>query len=316
MIKIVITGIGKWGENHLRIFKNLSNEGKCSLVAISDVDKNMLNAMSKKYGIAALDIDKAISSADAIIIASPASTHYELIKKCVKAGKDVFVEKPICLNLKEAAELKKLAEKQKNIVFVGLTYAYNDAFEKLEEVARNGELGRIKMIKCQRRNIMKPRSDCGVIHDYSHHDIFMCNKLFGKTPREVMASAEFLDSGHEYEAGIRLRYGDGESADIIVDWISAIRVRNVEVVGDKKSALFDDVNHQLKIADNDSGKFSFVDFNKSEEPLVRCDEAFLECVKTRQKPLTDISEGLKVFSVADAAIRSLKNKKFERVEEI
>jgi UDP-2-acetamido-3-amino-2,3-dideoxy-glucuronate N-acetyltransferase len=322
MVNIGIIGVGEWGKNHVRIFKELEFYNKCSLLKVCDRNQDYAQSVSKIFNVASTSNPENIvkdSNIDAVVVCTPASTHYELVKTALLNNKDVLVEKPICLKSEEAEELVRLAEKNNKILLVGLTYAYNNGILALKEAIEKGILGNIDLIKSQRRNIFKPRPDCGVIFDFAYHDIFIADYLLDKHPIEVNAVAKFLPNGHDYKANINLKYENNVDVDIWVDLITAPKIRMIEVVGSEKTAIFDDIKYELEFIDNKplSDYFSYGEFKLitrggttfrpvliKEEPLKQQDKHFLDCINTRRQPITNGTIGLNALIVTEAVIKS------------
>ncbi len=183
-VKVAVVGTGYWGKNLVRVFYELG-----ALSLICDTDRERLKSQAANFAKvkttqSAEEVwqDKSI---DAVVIATPASTHYVLAKQALLSKKHVFVEKPLALNIKEAGELLDLARESQRILMVGHILNYHPAVIKLKELIDQGELGRIEYIYSNRLNIGKLRSEENILWSFAPHDISVILLLLGEFPREV-----------------------------------------------------------------------------------------------------------------------------------
>jgi len=326
MIKIGLIGCGAWGKNLLRNFSNLPG---CELLSCCDKDPKQIEKLRPSYPkVEFTQDDKEIienPNLDAVVISTPPVSHFKLCKAAILADKDIFVEKPLVLEVKEGEELVKLAEEKKRILMVGHIMEYHAATLKLKEYIAKGELGKVYYLYSTRVNLGKVRDIENALWSFAPHDVSMILFLLEKDPISVTATGEcYLQKGIEDVAFMTMHFPDGVMAHIHVSWLDPHKDRKLTVVGNKKMAVFDDTRSAEKIWIYDKGIETKHDYStygeylslrfgdilipkiESTEPLkVEC-QHFIECVQNRKTPRSDGKDGLRVLKVLDAAQRSLK----------
>jgi len=326
MIKIGLIGCGAWGKNLLRNFSNLPG---CVLLSCCDENPKQIEKLRPNYPKVKFTQDqKEIienPNLDAVVISTPPASHFKLSRAAILADKDVFVEKPMVLEVAEGEELVKLAEEKKKILMVGHIMEYHAVTLKLKEYINKGELGKVYYLYSTRVNLGKVRDIENALWSFAPHDISMILFLLEKDPISVTATGEcYLQKGIEDVAFMTMHFPDGVMAHIHVSWLDPHKDRKLTVVGDKKMAVFDDTESSEKIWIYDKGVDTKLDYNtygeylslrfgdilipkiESTEPLkVEC-EHFIDCVQNRKTPRSDGEDGLRVLKVLDAAQRSLK----------
>ncbi|MDD4182408.1 MAG: Gfo/Idh/MocA family oxidoreductase [Candidatus Omnitrophica bacterium] len=332
MIKIALVGIGYWGPNLLRTFISLPG---IDVRFICDKNKQLAAKIGFSYPTVDFSTDYnqilADKDIDAIVISTPGVTHYAIAKAALTAGKDVFVEKPITLKLKEAENLLKAAQKNKRILMVGHLLEYHPVTVKLKALIEKKTLGDVYYIESRRLNLGKIRREENVIWSLATHDIAMMMFLLGKTPISVEANGgSYIQKRVEDLAFITLQFPGNILGHISVNWLSPRKIREITVVGSKKMAIFDDMVHdeKLKIWNQYQEKKRFVDYShlpklkfgsisiprvKLEEPLKLECEHFIECVKSRKQPRSDGSDGLRVLKILMAAQESLEKRRVVKI---
>ncbi|MCK5343703.1 MAG: Gfo/Idh/MocA family oxidoreductase, partial [Candidatus Heimdallarchaeota archaeon] len=265
---------------------------------------------------------------DAVVVATPASTHYRIVKDALEAGKDVLAEKPLTLIPEESFDLAETAKKEKKILMVGHTFLFNSGIAKLKECVDNGELGKIYYMNATRTHLGLVRNDVNAIWDLAPHDVSIFNYLLGKSPISVNAIGScHLKDDREDVAFINLIYPDDVIANIHVSWADSNKERTVRVVGSESRVVFNDMDNLERIKIYKKGiKVSeeYDDFGEFQlhlrdgdivspkiptaEPLKEECVYFLDCVRTRKKPITDGMNGYDVVKVMCAIERSIKNK--------
>ncbi|NQU73734.1 MAG: Gfo/Idh/MocA family oxidoreductase [Candidatus Omnitrophica bacterium] len=318
-LKVAIIGTGYWGKNLVRVFHQLG-----VLDTICDSNSTALKQIGKqcpgaKTTLSYADVlkNKAIN---AVVISSPAESHYKLVKESLLAGKDVFVEKPLALTTEEGAALVNLAKRDKRILMVGHLLEYHPAVNKLRQLMGKGELGKIQYIYSNRLNLGKIRREENILWSFAPHDISVILFLLNEVPEGVSAfGGNYL---HREIADVtisNLTFSSGVKGHIFVSWLHPYKEQKLIVVGDKKMAVFDDVaekdklllfNHKIKWIDRipvpKKENAERIDL-KVEEPLrVECMH-FLDCLKTRKTPQTDGESALRVLKVLQACQTSLEN---------
>jgi len=326
-VRLGIVGVGDWGRNLLRNFARLK---ECQIGFICDSDEKNLKIASAlfPYYEASKDYQKAIAqnSVDAVIVATPPDSHFQVAKEALISGKHVFVEKPLVLDLAEGEELCRLASDKNKMIMVGHIMMYHAATRKLREYIQKGELGEVYYIYTQRVNLGKVRNNENALYSFAPHDISLVCYLLDKTPVRVSATgSSYIQDGIEDVVFVTLHFADRVMAHIHVSWLDPHKDRKVTVVGSKKMAVFDDTEASEKIWLYDKGvdsKFDYTTYGEylslrsgdilipkidSVEPLESECKHFLECVREGKKPLSDGNEGLKVLKVLQAAQKSLKS---------
>jgi len=316
-MKIGLIGCGYWGKN---IARNLHQMGL--LGAVCDPSPKVLESVPKLYpgALATNSIDDLLKSTeiDAVAIASPAALHAKTAKAALLAGKDVFVEKPLALDVKEAKGLLALAKKKKRVLMVGHILQYHPAILKLKELLDAGELGDIQYVYSNRLNLGKIRHEENILWSFAPHDISVILLLLGRLPKSVTTAGEsWLRKGVADVTMTTLEFKGGARAHIFVSWLHPFKEQKLVVVGSKRMAVFDDVVKEGKLKIFDKG-VDWMDgqpvirqtsestlFFPELEPLKEELSHFANCVKTRSTPRTDGLNGLNVLRVLDAGQKSL-----------
>lgn len=320
MTGVAHIGGGYWGKN---IVRNLHEMGLLSVVC--DLDSASLANYKKIYpGVSCTrKIDDVLqdSKVKAVTIATPAVNHYEHVRACLQADKDVFVEKPLALTPQDGEELRDLAQEHGRILMVGHILRYHPAIEKIRELLDAGTLGKLRYCCSNRLNLGKVRNEENILWSFAPHDISVILHLVGRSPDEVHTTGEvILQPGIHDVTQTVLRWHDGVMGIINVSWLHPYKEQKLVLVGDKAMLVFDDTKETDKLALYDQG----IDFVKgqavkrddgmrvvdieSKEPLRAELSHFAECVRTRQKPKTDADEGIAVLQVLDLAQKSLEKK--------
>lgn len=318
-VKISIIGCGYWGKNLVRNFSELG-----VLESICDSNQTSVEAVSKTYAVPVLGLEKILQShVDGVVIAAPAAQHYELAKKVLLAGKNVFVEKPLSLQVTEAQELCTLAEKLDRKLMVGHLLQYHPAFLALKKLISKGQLGRLQYIYSNRLNLGKFRHEENILWSFAPHDISMILGLAGALPDSVYATgACHLNRSIHDVTTTHLSFKNGIQAHIFVSWLHPYKEQKLVVVGDRGMAVFDDglnwdqklklYPHQITWIDGlpqpEKADFICVPLVVSEPLQLEC-QHFVDCIQNNQKPRTDGLEGLNVLQVLDVAQQSLLSRK-------
>lgn len=328
MVRIGIIGCGYWGPNLVRDFYEVDD---VKVVSCADLSDDRLAAIKKRYPDVVItknssDIinDKSI---DAVVIATPAHTHYKLAKEALLAGKHTLVEKPLTFVPEEAEDLVAVSDKTKKILMVGHTFEFNPAVEKMKEYITKKELGDVYYLTSRRLNLGKIREDINAMWNLAPHDVSIFIYLLGRMPTEVRAwGASFIQDGIEDFVTATLTFPNKVIANIQVSWLDPLKVRDMVVVGSKKMVVYDDVDNEGKIRVYDKGADKLVssqNFGEFQiklragdvlipklpmtEPLKKECEHFIRCIKDNKIPLTDGRNGLRVVKVLAAAQESLKS---------
>jgi predicted dehydrogenase len=325
MVRVGIVGLGAWGWNVARSFRELRD---CEVVACCDVDPKRAAAATKTWPSvsAASNLTEMLQkqSIDAVVISSPATTHFTLAEQVLQAGKDVFIEKPFTLNIKEAEELAELAEEKKAVLMVGHLMEYHPAVQHLKGMIEDGELGEVYYIYTQRVNLGRIRGDENALWSFAPHDLSQIMYILGIEPTDVSARGQsFIQDGIEDVVFLSLYFENRIMAHIHLSWLDPHKIRRTTIVGSKKMAVFDDTeaSEKLRIYNNhaevpairsygDSIQVRFGDILiprvDTSEPLKLECQHFVDCVRTRANPRSDAEDGLRVIRILEAAQRSME----------
>lgn len=326
---ISVIGLGHWGPHYVRLFSQLPGS---RLVLACDKDPARREAVSAQFPLvqfaeSAADVYSSPDT-DAVIVATPASTHFDISMECIKAGKDVLVEKPLALDPEQCLRLIEAARDAGRVLMVGHTFIYNAGVRKLQDLAAAGELGRIYYLQFTRTHLGLIRQDVSAIWDLAPHDISIASYILGSRPVGVSAVASaFLREDRPDLAFLTLFYPDDVLANIHVSWIDSNKQRRVAVVGSDKRVVFDDLDNleTVKIFEkgvsvekqvSDFGEFRLLLRDgdiispriEMGEPLRTMCMHFLDCIETRQAPLTDGTSGYETVKVMEAVELSLAEK--------
>jgi UDP-2-acetamido-3-amino-2,3-dideoxy-glucuronate N-acetyltransferase len=314
---IALIGAGYWGKNHLR---NLNDLGV--LHSVFDVNDSLIREKAKEYPNMKFvkDDNYILNDPDikAVVIAAPARLHYELTKKYLLAGKDILVEKPLALKVKEGEELVELANNQRRILMVGHVLQYHSAIQKLKEVIDFGDIGEIRYIHSNRLNLGKLRVEENVLWSFAPHDISVILMLMnGQMPSKVSAFGGSYITNNVYDTTVtELEFDNNVKGHIYVSWLHPFKEQKLVVIGSQKMAVFDDVSSEklflypYKI-DFENGKIpvtrkvEYYIVTKETEPLKQELLHFIDCIENRKNPKTDGEEGLRVLRVMELAEKSL-----------
>ena len=315
--KVAVLGCGYWGKNIVRSFHELG-----ALAAISDARPETAAAISSQYGVPALELDAILAddSITGVAIATPAEQHYPVAAAVLKAGKHVFVEKPIALSLEEARAMEKLAAEHGRALMVGHLLQYHPVFVKLKELVASGALGRLLHVYSNRLNLGKFRREENALWSFAPHDISMVLSLVGEEPARVYSTGgNFLHPKLADTATAHLSFPGGVEAHVFVSWLHPVKEQKLVAIGDRAMAVFDDTRpweEKLVLFDHKvewhggmpepvKGVGHLVEVPR-DEPLKRECAHFLDVMATGGRPLTDAAEGLRVLKVLHAAQRSLE----------
>lgn len=309
MKTVACVGSGYWGKNLVRNFHALG-----SLGAICDSNEETLHTFKQQYPECQVfysysDVLKD-QSLHAVAIATPAETHTTMVREALLAGKDVFVEKPLSLSVKDGEELVALARQRKQILMVGHLLWYHPAVLKLKELINTGELGRVQYIYSNRLNIGKIRREENILWSFAPHDLSVILGLVNEMPDTVQAQGgNYL---HQQIADVTvslLSFPSGIKAHIFVSWLHPFKEQKLVVVGDRKMAVFDDMEKMDKLVlypHSIEWKNNIPVANKADAQPISLDQGeplraeclhFLDCIRTRTTPRTDGEEGLRVLTV-------------------
>ena len=328
MIKIGVIGCGYWGPNLIRNFDQLSDS---KVEICCDVNDSRLNHMRNLHpGIRTTKDYRELlkdPSIDAVCIATPIRTHFEIAKESLSNDKHILVEKPMACSIKEMEELIELSVKKKKVLMVGHTFLYAPAINRVKEIIQSGEIGNVYYISSSRLNLGLFQRDINVVWDLAPHDISIANYLLDSMPVSVQTTAfSHIREGVEDVAFLVTEYPGGIAAHFHVSWLDPCKVRRLVVVGSKKMIVYDDLDPEepIKIYDKGITKQpyydSFGEFKllyrqgdthsprvNSDEPLKLECQDFIDSIKGGKTPHSGSESALAVVRVLEMAERSLKN---------
>jgi predicted dehydrogenase len=327
MKTVALVGYGYWGPNLLRNYIELS---EAWVEWLCDIDPKALAKAAARYPAVAgtTDYEQVLADpkVEAVVLATPISTHYPLARAALLAGKHVFVEKPMTASTAEAVELVSLADDRGLTIMVGHTFVYSPPVRKVKEIIDSGELGEIYFVTSTRVNLGLHQKDVSVVWDLAPHDLSILHYWLGETPSSVSVAGRACINPHIPDvAFVNLHFPSGVVAELQVAWLSPIKLRRTVIVGSKKMLLYDDTESVEKVKLFDHG----VDFRDPEtygeyqlsyrtgdivspkisgsEPLYVEASHFIECLETGARPITDGAAGLAVVASLEAADYSLQH---------
>ncbi len=298
-MKIIQIGTGGWGKNHTRV---LSELGVLSAVCDTNVQKS--KEYGEKYSVNHYEsLDDLFNSEefDGAVVATPTSTHLEIVTKLLGAKKHVFVEKPMTYKSEDGEKLVKLAEKNKVILTCGYIERFNSAVDIVKKIVKDKKFGDLIMLEFHRENRMPQHiKDIGIIHDTSVHDIDTANWLFDEMPVVIFAKAGKINHEHEDFASIMLGYKDNKVAIISSNWISPKKVRTFSAICADATITGDFISQEIKIEKKDETE----NMQNKQEPLLREIQDFLESIENKTDPLVKAQQAVNVTKIAEAALLS------------
>jgi predicted dehydrogenase len=329
MTSIAVIGCGYWGPNHIRNFTSLSGS---KVVAAVDTERERLDRVAESFpGLRTLQDHRQVlddSGVDAIIVATPTRTHYQLVREALLAGKHVLCEKPLCETSAQAQDLVELAQARKLILMVGHVFLFNAGIVKLKEIIESGELGKLQYLSAVRTNLGPIRNDVNAAYDLATHDISIFNWLLGSEPEIVLATgAAFLQPDIEDVVFVSMVYPSKTIAGIQSSWLDPKKVRQITVVGSRKMVTWDDLELNSPVAIYEKGANAIQEYNDygeflrismwdgdvrlpkvhSDEPLKVQGRYFLEAIKRGHLARSDGTFALGVMQVLEAITKSLRS---------
>ena len=320
MTKLLLLGLGRWGVNHLRNLNNLPVE-----LYVAEVGSKQLDP-ARKLGIPEARLTTNdhdfLNVVDAVVVVTPAQSHFPICREFLAAAKDVYVEKPLTLDNAEAKTLAELAAQQQRILQVGHILRFDPATLWLRDAIQTGDFGRVNMLRGHFGGFKRPRNDSGVMFADGIHFEDLFNFLLGALPKRVLAiHHDFMGRGLDDVSLVSLEYETSHGhtwATVENDYFIPGKFREVIVCGEKLSAVCDYNISQYKIKTyenrhvREGNDFKGVEGTvhqiecPPEEPLLAELRAFLDSIKTRRAPLADAWSGYDAVRVLNAALESVK----------
>jgi predicted dehydrogenase len=330
-MKAGIIGFGYWGTNLVRNFANLPGVDLKTVVD-KRIEREKFLATLCQSAVFSTDPDDIINDPeiDAVVIATPVFTHFDLAFRSLKKGKHVLVEKPMASNMSEALTLIDLASKQNKVLMIDHTYLYTGAVQKMKTLIDAGHIGNIKYFDSTRINLGIFQPDVNVLWDLATHDISILNFLIKEDPVSVQATGiSHTNNGIENIAYLTVNYGTGFMAHFNCSWSSPVKIRMMLIGGDKKMIVFNDLEPTEKVKVYDTGynhktdedkKNILVDYRAGDIYIPKLDtrEAlsvmaadFRDAIVNKSHPVSSDTSGVKVLKILEASQRSIKNKGIE-----
>ena len=334
MVNVALIGLGYWGPN---LARNLAILSQGRLHAVCDTRSERVEHFGRQYP----GVKKFTSAADvftdpeidAVVIATPVQTHYELAASALRAGKHVMVEKPLAQSVRQCEELVALADAGRLILMTGHVFIYNAAVRKVKDYIESGELGEIYYIYSQRLNLGVIRQDVNALWNFCPHDFSILNYWLGAVPERIYAHGySYVQPGIEDVVFVTMDYPNGVGANVHISWLDPNKLRRMTVVGSEKMVIYDDVSADAKVMIYDKGVSKkpkgeaplgrFENFGEFQlllragdvvipkidfaEPLKLECQHFVDCILSGKQPITDGRDGLQVVRMLEAAQASLK----------
>lgn len=328
MLGIGVVGYGYWGPNLVRNFTRLPT---ARVNWVCDLDTRLLSEIPRLYPTIrttakVTDLLKDPET-QAIVIATPVSTHYTIAHQAIATGKHVLIEKPMTETSAQARKLLAEAQKKKKILMVDHTFVYTQAVQMMKKILSKGELGTLQYVDCVRTNLGLLQKDVNVMYDLAVHDFGILQYLLGENPLSVSATGIAPhDTGVEEVAHISLKYPKNVFVHSHVSWLSPVKIRQMIFVGTKKMLLYDDTQPSEKIKIYDKSvtisrdpsviRNIRIDYRTGTtvapyipqaEGLARVSESFVSAIHTGRPPLTNGETGYQVVRILEYATKSMRD---------
>jgi predicted dehydrogenase len=323
-LNVAQIGVGYWGPNLVR---NLVNNDRCDLLKVCEISKDRRNFIKNLYPKihTTFNINEILNDndIDAVIIATPVSTHYDLAMKVLNSNKHVLIEKPMAQTAQEVEKIEIKSSEKKLIAMVGHTFLYNPAVKYIKKLINENTLGKIRYIYSQRLNLGRIRSDVNALWNLAPHDISIIQYWLDNPEIQTIkySGESYVQKGIDDVAFLNIKYKNKILANIHVSWLDPHKIRKMTIVGSKKMVVYDDIsNNKVSIFDKGIDKMAVLgenmDFDnvntfsydyrsgnikipdiKWIEPLKAEIDHFFDCILDGQKCLTDAKHAKKVIQI-------------------
>ena len=320
MVNVAVVGCGYWGRNLVRNFAALN-----SLAAIYDTDQALSEKLASEHGTCYRPLEDIFqdSSIQGIVIATPPLSHKAIAEQALRAHKHILVEKPLALTSRDAESLCQLAQQQERVLMVGHVLQYHPGFMKLQEMVKQGRLGKLQYVYSNRLNLGKFRQHENILWDLAPHDLSMILSLVGIMPDSVFTTGHcHVNTRIADLTTTHLTFPGGINGHIFLSWLHPYKEHKLIAVGEEGMAVFDDgadwsqklqlYEHRVLWTDGtpvpERAEVSYISLTP-EEPLLRECEHFLTCIEANQLPRTGGWDALSILQVLEAADQSMELKK-------
>lgn len=316
-MKVAVIGCGAWGQNIIRNFAQLG-----VLAGVCDADKAKVKSLAQRYNVPALSLDEILTAPhiEGVAIVTHSYTHFDIAKKCLIAGKHVFVEKPLTMDSGDAFQLEALAKKHRRVLMVGHLLRYHPAFLQVLKIVQDGRIGSIRRVISNRLNMGQIRQQETVLWDLAPHDLSMILALVNGAPSVIHARGSHLPESRIMEAAsCHLQFPNGVEATINLAWAHPIKEHKLVVIGDKGMIVFDDTQDwgkKVQIFDHvlqdhmDYAHFtpgnSHAVMVEVGEPLRNECQHFLDCIQNHATPITHAADAAQVVAIIEACHESIE----------
>ncbi len=320
VVRIVVIGLGRFGKNYVKTILGLK---QYDLAGICSKTSNKLHDITSQFGLkggfSTTELTKVFSDKkiDAVVIATPASTHFKIAKQALQVKKHVLIEKPVCLSSEEVSELDALAKKQGRILMGAHIHCYNPVFERLKEDIKAKKFKKIRSINLVHVNNGPIRGDVDALWDYLPHAFSIFYNLLNEKPKSIQIIP--LEIGKNKKTGLfsmTIGFPSGIIGTFFAGWSYPHKKFELFLLGDRKAALFDDLNTDAKLQyftitnkndyfDQKSQKITFENTMPLEKQLIH----FAQCIENKKTPKTDGKHALLITQLIEAAQTSLKTGK-------
>jgi predicted dehydrogenase len=326
-VRVAVIGCGYWGQNLLRNFCEL--EG-ADVVMVCDFDPRSLNRVTRRYP--SIEVTPSYGDVlanprvDAVVIATPVSTHYSLAKQALSANKHVLVEKPLAQSASQVLDLMELSERMGKTLMVDHTFLYTGAVRRMKTLVDSGDIGQLLYFDSVRISLGLVQSDINVLWDLGPHDLAIMDYLCGQTPVAIAATGvKHLNTPYENVAYVTVQFGNNFIAHFHLNWLAPVKVRRTLVGGSKKMIVYDDMENIEKVKVYDKGIVQTHDPDRREKmltgyrngdmfaPQLEGSEAlrlmareFVASIVEKRAPLSDGNAGYRVVRLLEAAQRSIE----------
>jgi predicted dehydrogenase len=328
MVKIAQAGVGYWGPNLLR---NLVQNKRCMVQGVADLSKERRQFVQNQYpaiqvtdDVDALCIDPEIQ---ALVIATPVQTHFDLAIKALENGKHILVEKPLARSVAEVEAIEQVAKRKNLTVMVGHTFLFNPAVRYVKQLIDSEKLGDLRYIYSQRLNLGRIRSDVDALWNFAPHDISIIQYwLNDPEPVSIVRRGiDYIQPGIEDVVFLNIMYSNKVMANIHVSWLDPTRIRSMVIVGSKKMVIYDDTaDNKIAIYDKgidrkavlgehmdfDRQSFATYDYRSGDvflpkinfqEPLKLEIDHFIDCIQNGTECITGILHAKRVVGILERA---------------